>query len=478
MRRLAVAAGLLALVLGTAGVAVAQVEVTDAVILPWSEAEGAGFQKMLQRFSFGAYDIVNPSYRTSEDGATSAVVVEYERAQPEGARWEWIVTISRACDGCNTKVAKETALLATEWDTRAHHWDGHPEFCTQRSGGQLAGDATYWPCVEEHRLAGGLTGVEVYGHTLADRNQGYTVSTYTIVAGDYTVVVDGQVLKYGDYTAEYLEEFRTATRDLADLYAAHLLSISGGGGSGGSAGGATTGGPDAPIGYVAPVTAIGAIAAIAAVLATLGASGAAGAAGATTAALVPPVLPPVTGTFIDPDTGQALPVDGGEVWFGDWMPPEEAQKLIDQRRDEIELDTQAAAQHQQFVSTQQGIRDSELQDLGFTFDPDSNTWVPGENTQAILDKKWQDKIAQDPEWQKVQKKFADIQDELDAIKKQSLQQQNWYLQKDHDLNMEYEGDLATFANIAGEIKWWTDASINLLGEIPGGPRYIKWGYNS
>ncbi|MBT8213412.1 MAG: hypothetical protein KJN71_09725 [Acidimicrobiia bacterium] len=478
MRRFLLAAGACVLVLAASGVALAQAEISDEVILAWGEAESADFAKMLQRFSFGAYDIENPQYREAEDGSTTAVIIQYKRDQPEDPRWEWVVTVSRACDGCNTKVVKETALLATEWDTRAHHWEGHPEFCTQRQGGYLEADATYWPCVEEHRLAGGLIGVEVYGHTLADRNQGYSVSTYTVVAGDYTVVVDAQVLKYGDYTAEFLAEFRTATSTLVDLYAAHLLSISGGGG-GGSSGGDTgsTGGPAAPIGYIVPVTAIGAIAAIAAALATAVGSGAAGGLGAATTTVTPPLLPPVTGTFVDPDTGQALPVDGGDVWFGEWMPPDQAQKLIDQRIDEINLDKQAAAQHQQFVSQQQGIREEELKDIGFTFDADTNKWVPGENTQAILDKQWLDKIAQDPTWQETQKQFAAIQWELDVAKTSTLQSHNWFLQKEHDLAIELDKAYARWEWGAKGVQVVADTSINILEKVTGpAGGTIKKGY--
>lgn len=342
-----------------------------------------------------------------------------------------------------------------------------------------------WPCVDGTTVL--PLGAEVSGFEQLDRNvhmtrfrligevDGISVS---IAARYLTYAVDGADLDYMATQVRSLGEVveTTIRRQFADGAGAGDENAPGTGDAAAPPAFPTTN--DEPVDHVAPVAVIGALAAIAAVVTTIGAVGAAAGSSASSGAGPPPEAPPIEpGSFVDPDTGEPLPVETGKVWYGDWMPPDVAQQLIDQRIDELELDAQAAAKHQQFVTAQQAIRDDQMASQGFIHDPDSNTWVPGEHTQDILDQQWQDKMADDPSWVTTQQQFAAIQAQIDDAKHLMLTSHNTWLQHEHDINMEYAAAYDWMYYGAKGVQGVADTAVNILEKATGpGGKAIKKSY--
>jgi hypothetical protein len=335
-----------------------------------------------------------------------------------------------------------------------------------------------WPCVGDSSVFD--RGAEIRGFENVDRN---VHMTRFVLIGEVDGIVISMETRYLTYAVDpvELDYMSDQVRDLGAVVAAQIRQHLAGGSNTTNSGGGTVTGPllttnDQAVDHVAPIAVIGGLAAIAAVAATIGASsGATGAAvdvstgGVNAGTSVPTSSPPPSssGHLVDPDTGQALPVDGKLVWIGEWMPHEEAQQIIDARLDEKRLDDAAAAHFSQFVATQQSIRDDQMVDGGYTFDADSNTWKPSEGTQAVLDAQWQDKINQDPSWVKTQQQFDTIQAAINDAKKSMLASHNTSLQKEHDINNAYAHLYDSMYVGAKLVQGATDTAINILETVTG-----------
>lgn len=135
----------------------------------------------------------------------------------------------------------------------------------------------------------------------------------------------------------------------------------------------------------------------------------------------------------------------GYVWsdtYG-WKPPQELNQLNRQREENW----------RKFTSREEGLRRHDQ-----------------------LMRNIQRDLQNDPEYQRIQRELADLKARLDEMKRQSIQSDMAYYQKQ---SKRYEALAERYDFLyerAKEVKWVADQTINTVGMAPGAGRYVKYTY--
>ncbi len=87
-------------------------------------------------------------------------------------------------------------------------------------------------------------------------------------------------------------------------------------------------------------------------------------------------------------------------------------------------------------------------------------------------------VESDPEYQRVMRELDAIKEKLDNIQRDSLRREIEYNQR-AAARYEQQDRLLGYASLpVRAVKFGADVTIDVLGTIPGPPRYIKWGYKA
>jgi hypothetical protein len=102
----------------------------------------------------------------------------------------------------------------------------------------------------------------------------------------------------------------------------------------------------------------------------------------------------------------------------------------------------------------------------------------GQKRHQKLMRDVQHDVQKNPEYQRMQRELDSIRQRLDDMQRQSIRDDMAFNQRMHAIYARQDRRLAIIEAPVKVIKVTADAAIDVLGAVPGGPRYIKWGYKA
>lgn len=194
-------------------------------------------------------------------------------------------------------------------------------------------------------------------------------------------------------------------------------------------------------------------------------------------AVSPPAQPPETLPPTPQPTGPPTN-DKGQVWYqppwdqgGEYWVDREEYDSIQQHLKEGYVWSDRWGWKQP-GEAQQLDRDREQRWKKFTSKEE------GQRRHEQLKRDIQRDLANDPEYQRIQRELDQIQQRLDDIKRQSLREDIAYYQRQAQYYNQRAEYYDTLSNAAGVVKTTADVAIDILGTAPGPGRVIKYGYHT